>query len=389
MNAQQLLAEYERIADAPDAVARLRRLILELAVHGKLVPQDTNDQPADELTRQIATEKTQYLGLASGRQGTAVPSLSLEDYPFLIPQGWVWVRLGDMLLKLTDGTHHSPPNGPSGAFKYITAKNIKDSGISIEDVTYVSPEVHKEIYARCDPALGDILYIKDGATTGIVTINDLDEPFSMLSSVALMKLPTCVFNRLLVFFLRSPFLYNQMRSAMKGAAITRVTLKRIAPALVPLPPLAEQRRIVAKIDELMALCDHLAAARKGREAARDRLAAASLARLNTPDPETFQDDARFALNVLPALTTRPDQIKQLRHTILNLAVRGKLVPQDANDEPASRLLARLEAERTQLVKAGKAKRQDRLPEPDLANAPFDLPTGWAWGRFPELEHHPP
>ena len=95
-------------------------------------------------------------------------------------------------------------------------------------------------------------------------------------------------------------------------------------------------RIVAKVDELMALCDRLEAARAGREAVRDRLAAASLARLNAPDPETFQDDARFALEALPDLTTRPDQIKRLRQTILNLAVRGKLVPQDSKEKVAKR-----------------------------------------------------
>ena len=114
-----------------------------------------------------------------------------------------------------------------------------------------------------------------------------------------------------------------------GTSCSRnVSGKIVAAIAFPLPPLAEQHRIVAKVDELMGLCDRLEAARASREAARDRLAAASLARLNAPDPETFQADARFALDALPALTTRPDQIKALRQTILNLAVRGKLVPQD-------------------------------------------------------------
>jgi type I restriction enzyme, S subunit len=143
-------------------------------------------------------------------------------------------------------------------------------------------------------------------------------------------------------------------------------LKRMGPALIPLPPLAEQHRIVAKVDELMDLCDRLEAAQATREVVRDRLAAASLARLNAPDPDTFQADARFALATLPALTTRPDQIKALRQTILNLAVRGKLVPQDLNDEPASVLLRRVAegdwAQRT--VPAG-ADGSDN-----------DLPTGW-------------
>ena len=132
--------------------------------------------------------------------------------------------------------------------------------------------------------------------------------------------------------------------------------------VVPLPPLAEQHRIVAKVDELMGLCDRLEAARAGREATRDRLAAASLARLNAPDPETFQADARFALDALPALTTRPDQIKPLRQTILNLAVRGKLVPQDPNDEPASELLKRIELDAVSTVR-----------EPS-----YPLASGWKW-----------
>jgi type I restriction enzyme S subunit len=116
----------------------------------------------------------------------------------------------------------------------------------------------------------------------------------------------------------------RLREDARGTAqgvISRPDLNKIA---IWLPPLTEQRRIVAKVDELMALCDRLEAARAAREATRDRLTAASLARLNAPDPETFRDDARFALDNLPALTARADQIKQLRQTILNLAVRGKL-----------------------------------------------------------------
>jgi type I restriction enzyme S subunit len=328
MNAERLLAYYERLADAPDAIARLRRFTLDLAVRGKLVPQNPNDEPASDLLKQIAAEKARLEKQRTITNSSVFDDVSSDDFPFDLPNSWQWVELTDILTKLTDGTHHSPPNGPSGDFKYITAKNIKDEGVSLSDVTYVSRQVHDEIYLRCNPEKGDVLYIKDGATTGVVTINNLDEPFSMLSSVALLKLTRCVFNRLIVVFLRSPFFYDQMRGFMKGAAITRVTLKRMSPALLPLPPLAEQHRIVAKVDELMTLCDRLEAARAEREATRDRLTAASLARLNAPDPETFRDDASFALDVLPALTGRADQIKQVRQTILNLAMRGKFVPRD-------------------------------------------------------------
>jgi type I restriction enzyme S subunit len=154
-------------------------------------------------------------------------------------------------------------------------------------------------------------------------------------------------------------------------------------AAIPIwcPPLAEQHRIVAKVDELMALCDQLEAARQEREARRDRLAAASLARLNTPDPETFQSDARFTLNALPALTTRPNQIKQLRQTILNLAVRGKLVPQDSNDEPASELLKRIVQTKRQLVASKMLRKLKELEPLSEYEIKFTLPGGWVAARL--------
>ena len=151
----------------------------------------------------------------------------------------------------------------------------------------------------------------------------------------------------------------------------------------PLPPLAEQHRIVAKVDELMALCDRLEAARAEREAIRDRLASASLARLNVPDPITFRDDARFALDTLPALTTRPDQIKQFRQTILNLAVRGKLVPQDPKDEPAAELLKRIAKERTGPQAIKKARRNGETEISSL-RADTPLPMGWRWTNIDEI-----
>jgi type I restriction enzyme, S subunit len=131
----------------------------------------------------------------------------------------------------------------------------------------------------------------------------------------------------------------------------------------------------------MALCDRVDAARTAREATRDRLTAASLARLNAPDPKTFQDDARFVLDALPALTTRPDQIKQLRQIILNLAVRGNLVPQDPKDEPASELLKRIAKEKMGLVKEGRLPEQRPLPPIEPTDIEFDISPGWQWVRM--------
>jgi type I restriction enzyme S subunit len=163
-----------------------------------------------------------------------------------------------------------------------------------------------------------------------------------------------------------------------GTTFKEVSGKIVAAVPFPLAPLGEQHRIVAKVDELMTLCDQLEAARAEREARRDRLAAASLARLNAPSPGTFLADAQAALGVLPSLTARADQIKQFRQTILNLAVRGNLVEQDPADEPASDLLRRIAEVKAKLGKA----RKDEMSTPVLERErSFRAPCGWIWTRL--------
>jgi type I restriction enzyme S subunit len=170
----------------------------------------------------------------------------------------------------------------------------------------------------------------------------------------------------------------------QGVAQQNISQRALRALEVKLPPLAEQHRILAKVDELMVLCDHLEAARKEREAARDRLAAASLARLNAPDPDTFQADARFALNVLPALSARPDQLKQLRQTILNLAVRGKLVGQDQTDTPATELLECIREAKVARLKETGDQRIRIVASPRASELRMDLPVGWAVESYENL-----
>jgi type I restriction enzyme S subunit len=248
---------FDELYTVKENVAELRKAILQLAVMGRLVPQNSDDPPASELLKEIKAEKQRLVKAGKIKKSKPLPPIKPEEEAFELPQGWEWVRLGDTLLKITDGTHHSPPNDGTGDFLYISAKNIKDDGVIIQNATYVTKEIHDKIFSRCDPEYGNILYIKDGATTGIVTINNLTKPFSMLSSVALLKQPRQIVNRYLLFTLRSPYFYEKMRTGMTGVAITRVTLKKLQDAIIPLPPLPEQHRIVAKIDQLMALCDTL------------------------------------------------------------------------------------------------------------------------------------
>lgn len=184
-------------------------------------------------------------------------------------ESWEEKKLEEVCSKITDGTHNSPTNSLSGEYMYVTAKNIKDTGIDLSNITYVTKEVHKEIYSRCDVIYGDVLYIKDGATAGIATINTLKEEFSMLSSVALirtdLKLAKNEFVKDYLNYRKKEILKN-----ISGSAITRLTLSKIKDILIPLPTLPEQHEIVRLIDDL------LARERAAQQAAEQALASIDL-----------------------------------------------------------------------------------------------------------------
>lgn len=242
-------------------VKKLRESILQLAVQGKLTSHwranNPDVEPASVLLDKIKAEKAELIKDKKIKKEKPLPKITEDEIPYELPGGWTWCYLGESMLKVTDGTHHSPPNVENGAFKYVSAKNIKNDGVQLSNITYVTKERHEEIYARCNPEIGDLLYIKDGATTGICCINDLDEEFSMLSSVALLKQPKGVVGHYLLTVLRSPYYYELMRAGMSGVAITRVTLKKLKESIIPLPPLEEQKAMVEKVNALMGLCDSL------------------------------------------------------------------------------------------------------------------------------------
>jgi type I restriction enzyme, S subunit len=175
----------------------------------------------------------------------------IDTPPYSLPDSWSWVRLEDVCEKITDGTHHSPKSYSEGDYMYITAKNIKEQGIILDNVTYVSEEVHRDIYNRCDVKKGDVLYIKDGATTGIATVNHLNEEFSLLSSVGVLRTRRELLSPdYLSFCLNSPSTKERMLGMMSGNAIRRLTLKKIKQGIVPLPPIDEQMYIVNKLKHL-------------------------------------------------------------------------------------------------------------------------------------------
>lgn len=370
MNAERLLAHYETVADAPDAIAHLRHFILNLAVRGKLVPQDANDEPATELLKRIAKEKARLLKAGEIRKPPSLEPITDAEVLYALPRTWAWVRVGETF-DYDAGTKRDPKELDQSRWLLELEDIEKDTSRIVERLR-VSDRDSQSTKSEFEP--GDILYGKLRPYLNKVVV--ADEPgYSTTEIVAIRPFMRLCPDYCALAFRRPDFVAYVERLG-RGTKMPRLRTPDAIVAPFPLPPLAEQHRIVAKVDELMGLCDRLEAARAGREGVRDRLAAASLARLNAPDPETFQSDARFALDALPALTTRPDQIKRLRQAILNLAVRGKLVLQDPNDEPASELLKRIAKE-----KARSTGRNKFLPEIEDAEKTFDAPASWHWVRM--------
>jgi type I restriction enzyme, S subunit len=379
MNAERLLEVYEQISEAPDAIARLRRFVLDLAVRGKLVEQDPTDEPASTLLDCMTAERAEL------ERSKAIKKVKLSVFNAsndTIPFNWIWTQLGTV----GDwGAGSTPQRGNSefygGDIPWLKSGELGDSlrlKGSEETVT------HKAL-AKCSFRLnkpGDVLIAMYGATIGKLAI---------LAEDAVTNQAVCgctpfegLANRYLFLFLLAS--REAFHASSEGGAQPNISKVKIVNTRFPLPPLAEQHRIVAKVDELMALCDRLEEARKTREEVRDKLTAASLARLTAPDTtaEDFPTHAAFALEALPALTTRPDQIKTLRQTILDLAVRGKLVEQDPADEPASTALSRLKVAAPLAFRDEGLRARKPVAPASRQNLKFDFPEHWELPIFNDV-----
>ena len=366
MNPDTLLRQFDVIADAPNGVRNLRELIVQLAVRGKLVPQDPSDEPASVLLERIQVEKERH-----GGRPKPLPLTASEEMPFEAPEGWEWVKFGNAI-ELVSGQHLSPTeyNEQGEGLPYYTGPaDFGERSPTASRWTY-----EKRAVARRD----DVLLTVKGA--GIGKTNILVDPEAAISR-QLMAIRPVLINPAYTSLVAQAAT-NQLREEQVGIAIPGIGRNDVLNLLIVLPPLPEQRRIVEKVDQLMALCDELEERQQRRTEKRVRLNRASLHHLTdaTDDAELTEHWQRVREN-FHLLYDAPETVTELRQAILQLAVRGKLVPQDPNDEPATGLLARIEAERKRLHKAGEIRKPKSLPSVDADEVLFELPDGWAWVRL--------
>ncbi|EAZ6495784.1 restriction endonuclease subunit S [Salmonella enterica] len=356
-------------------IKKLRELILELAVHGKLVPQDPNDEPASVLLERIAAEKAELVKQGKIKKQKPLPEISEEEKPFELPVGWEWVRLGD-IGETNIGLTYSPNNIKETGTPVLRSSNIQNGILDFTDLVRVSGmEIKNSSYVED----GDLLICaRNGSKTLVgknALINSLSEPMAFGAFMAIFR---CSYNNYVKIFLDSPS-FRRNLDGVDTTTINQITQSNLKHTLIPFPPEIEQEKIKNTVFELISLCDQLEQHSLTSLDAHQQLVETLLTTLTDSQnaDELAENWARISEHFDTLFTTEAS-IDALKQTILQLAVMGKLVPQDPNDEPASELLKRIAQEKAQLVKDGKIKKQKPLPPISDEEKPFELPEGWEW-----------
>ena len=325
---------------------QLKNSILQLAIQGKLVEQRKDEGTGEELYKVIQNEKEKLLGEGKIKKQKTLPEISEDEIPFDIPENWKWVRLGDSL-DVRDGTHDSPKYVAEG-FPLVTSKNLKNGIIDFDTCKYISEFDHIKISERSKVDRNDILFAMIGSIGNPVLVS-IDEEFS-IKNMALFKNISSIMDMIYVYWF---LLFSQeiMKKQASGGVQSFVSLKFLREYLLPLPPLAEQKRIVEKIEELLPLVEKY-------EKAWTRLE-----ELNKKFPQ------------------------DMKKSILEEAIKGKLVEQRKEEGTGEELFKEIQEEKKRLIDEGKLKKQKALPEITEDEIPFDIPDNWKWCYIGEIFNH--
>ncbi|MFZ1568743.1 MAG: restriction endonuclease subunit S [Thiolinea sp.] len=367
-------------------------MILQLAVQGKLVAQDASDEPAAVLLEKIQAEKERLIREGTIKRQKPLPAMTEAEKPFALPEGWEWVRLGELISVMDSGwspaclDHPSPSESIWGVLKTTSVQNMKFLEYENKELpSKLEPKPQYEVQA------GDILITRAGPKNrvGISCLVESTRNKLMISDkiIRFHLLLAALSERYIVLCLHAGATAKYLEEAKSGMAESQVNIsqEKLKLAPVPLCPDLEQLRIIGKVNALLSLCDQLEALQTQRAQLQTTTNQALLEQLsNAQSPLDLQNAWQRLQTHLPKLFTQPEHIKGLRDAILQLAVQGKLVPQDANDEPAAVLLAKIKAEKERLVQAGKIKRQKPLPAITEEEKPFALPQGWECIHFADF-----
>lgn len=322
----------------------LKNSILQRAIEGKLVPQRKEEGTAKELLAEIRAEKARLIKEKKIKKSKPLPEITDEEKPFDIPDSWEWVRLDDICKSISDGDHQAPPKSENGV-PFLVISDVRSGKLNFKNTRHVPVEYFKTLSPERIPLKGDILFTVTGSY-GIPVLINVDMEFCFQRHIALLK--PMIDYTFLSYILESPFIKTQCDAVATGTAQKTVGLKSLKSLLLPLPPLYEQGRIITKIEELQ------------------------------PDIDAYDK----AQTKLQAIEQRfPDDMKK---SLLQYAIEGKLVPQRKEEGTAKDLLAAIRAEKAQLIKEKKIKKTKPLPAITDDEKPYAIPDSWEWRRLGDI-----
>lgn len=322
----------------------LKNSILQRAIEGKLVPQRKEEGTAKELLAEIRAEKARLIKEKKIKKSKPLPEITDDEKPFDIPESWEWVRLDDICKSISDGDHQAPPKSEKGV-PFLVISDVRSGKLNFKNTRHLPVEYFKTLSPERIPLKGDILFTVTGSY-GIPVLINVDMEFCFQRHIALLK--PMIDYTFLSYILESPFIKTQCDAVATGTAQKTVGLKSLKSLLLPLPPLYEQGRIITKIEELQ------------------------------PDIDAYDK----AQTKLQAIEQRfPDDMKK---SLLQYAIEGKLVPQRKEEGTAKDLLAEIRAEKARLVKEKKIKKSKPLLDITDDEKPFDIPDSWEWVRLGDI-----
>ena len=324
---------------------QLKASILQYAIQGKLVEQRAEEGTGEELYQQIQAEKQRLIKEGKIKKEKPLPDIAESEIPFDIPESWKWVRLNDAVLSVADIDHKMPETVENNGYPYISPVNFTPTGIDYDNAKMIGKLDFEHLSQKCKPEKGDIVFPRYG-TIGVVRMVDTERDFLVSYSCCTVKNMAELMHPQYVFYvLQSGMIKQEINRYINKTTQPNVGLQSIKQFLFPIPPLAEQKRIVAKIEELLPLVDRYAVAYEKLE----------------------QFNAKF-----------PEDMKK---SILQYAIQGKLVEQRAEEGTGEELYRQIQSEKQRLIKEGKIKKEKPLPEIAEDEIPFDIPESWKWVRL--------
>lgn len=366
---------------APDGIKKLRELILTLAMRGKLVPQDPNDPPASQLLKEIAAEKKRLVKEGKIKAPKPLPEIKAGEVLYDVPTGWEWARFGEIAQHNSGKTLDKGRN--TGLPRdYITTSNLYWGRFELGSVRQML--IREEELEKCTAKKNDLL-ICEGGEAGRAAVWNFETEVCFQNHIHRARLFGNIDPYFAYRFFEKLNATGEIDQHRKGVGISNMSSKALGSISFPLPPLPEQHRIVAKIDQFMARCDELEKLRAEREQKRRSVHTSALRQLlDAQAADSFADAWQFISQHFGDLYAVKENVIELRKAILQLAVTGKLVPQNPKNPPASQLLQEVEAEKRRFVKEGKIKASKPLPDIKVEETPFSLPLGWMWIRLGDI-----